>query len=313
MPGDVEQQLAALGRFWNKTIADVEASEIVSHGTPRSNPSVNGVNGVAAAPSPRRPHGIDPRTNGEATMIDLQISSPTDEHRNRPTRVLLAGLLAAAAVIAIVVVAIRDDEPASPADQPSTGVTVPGTTPQALFHRDLAPGTYHLGEVEETPIARILVTVGDGWGTIAPWAITKGVGQMLTFSRPERVFLDACHPFEGDHPGPLDTLDGLVTALIEQRGWAEVTTPTAISVDGYAGKAFQRTVPTDLRPCDGVFASWQGRLRLSDYPPGDTLTVWVLDLRGTIVVLESRVNLGQPAEAHEELAAILDSIRIVPE
>ncbi len=39
------------------------------------------------------------------------------------------------------------------------------------------------------------------------------------------------------------TLDGLVAALTEQQGWAEVTAPSDISIDGYAGNAFQRTAP----------------------------------------------------------------------
>ena len=71
----------------------------------------------------------------------------------------------------------------------------------------------------------------------------------MTFSRPDRVFLDACHPGDGYHPGPLTTLDGLVAALSEQGGWVDVTAPSDISVDGYAGKAFQRTAPADFSDC----------------------------------------------------------------
>ncbi len=54
---------------------------------------------------------------------------------------------------------------------------------------------------------------------------------------------------DGNHPGPVTTLDGLVAALSEQQGWAEVTAPSDISVDGYVGKAFQRTAPTDMSDC----------------------------------------------------------------
>ena len=39
----------------------------------------------------------------------------------------------------------------------------------------------------------------------------------------------------------MTTLDGLVAALSQQGGWANVTTPSDITVDGYAGKEFQRT------------------------------------------------------------------------
>ena len=50
MPVDVEQQLAALGKFWNETIAHVETSEIASHDTARSNRSVSGIDGLAPPP-----------------------------------------------------------------------------------------------------------------------------------------------------------------------------------------------------------------------------------------------------------------------
>ena len=55
---------------------------------------------------------------------------------------------------------------------------------------------------------------------------------------------------DGYHPGPVDTVDGLVAALSEQGGWADVTAPSDISIDGYFGKAFQRTAPADMSDCE---------------------------------------------------------------
>lgn len=264
-----------------------------------------------------------PFTEEEATMIDLETPSQTNEHRKGPKRVLLAGLLTAAAVVVIALVAIREEEPVSPANQPSTTATaLPTTPPQALFgtpDEQLAPGTYYVDVVDGAPTPQILVTVGAGWGSDGSWSIGKGEGQVMTFSRPDRVFVDACHPADGYHPGPLTTLDGLVTALSEQGGWVDVTTPSDISIDGYSGKAFQRTTPADFSACTTGgfypdFPSWENgsgtNLGWSYYPPGDSETVWVLDFDGTVIILETRVNAGQPAEAHAELAALLDSIRI---
>ena len=73
----------------------------------------------------------------------------------------------------------------------------------------------------------------------------------ITFSRPDEVYLDACHLDDGFHPGPVTTLDGLVAALGEQRGWVDVTAPSDISVDGYPGKTFQRTAPV-LSDCPNM-------------------------------------------------------------
>jgi hypothetical protein len=63
-------------------------------------------------------------TGEEATMIDLETPSETDDRQQRPKRFLVAGLLAAAAVVAIALVATRADN-ATPADQPSPTVTAP--------------------------------------------------------------------------------------------------------------------------------------------------------------------------------------------
>jgi hypothetical protein len=312
MARDVEQQLAALGTIWNETIVHVDMSEIVAHKPARGTPSINGIDGLAATPAADQPPGIYQFSEEEATVIELETPSQTDEHRAARKRVLVAGLMAAAAVVAIVLVAIRNDDPTSPADQPSPTVSVPPTLPpRALFgtaDERLAPGTYSLDEVEGTPTPRILVTIGDGWETFDDWGLRKDGGQAMTFNVPDRVFLDACRPHDGDHPGPLTTLDGLVTALREQGGWIDVTTPSDISIDGYAGKAFQRATPTDHSDCPHDLTSWTQTV----YEPGSTNTVWVLDLDGTVIVVETRVLAGQSAEAHAELAAMLDSIRIAP-
>jgi hypothetical protein len=63
----------------------------------------------------------------EPATIDLETPGGTDEHRRGSKRVLVAGLLAAAVVAAIALVAIRKDDPVSPADQPSPTETAPTT------------------------------------------------------------------------------------------------------------------------------------------------------------------------------------------
>src|SRR5687767_1444230 len=60
----------------------------------------------------------------ETTTIDLATSGSTIGHLKGPKRVVVASLVAAAAVVAIALVAIRADEPQVPADQPTPTVTV---------------------------------------------------------------------------------------------------------------------------------------------------------------------------------------------
>jgi hypothetical protein len=253
------------------------------------------------------------------TMIDLEAPSPTDDRRTWPRRAVLAGILAAASVVAIVLVVIRDD-PVSPADQPSPTVTAaPTVPPRPLFatmgEQDLQPGTYFVDEVAGRPTPRIFVTLGEGWRNEGGGLAIANEG-VVAFSRPEQVLADACHASEGWHPGPVTTLDGLVAALSEQAGWVDVTTPSDVTVSGYAGKTFQRTAPADFTGCNLAPARFRSWFPWGDgysyYEPNETETLLVLDLNGSIILINTRGTDRQDASALAGLAATVDTIRIEP-
>jgi hypothetical protein len=128
---------------------------------------------------------------------------------------------------------------------------------------------------------------------------------------------------------PRHSVDGFVTALMEQQGWAEVTEPSAISVDGYVGKAFQRTDRAVMSDCttvntaDATFESWEtadgGSVGSAGMPahlghidtPGQIESLWVLDIDGTVVVISTAPWPGQSGTAGPGFAyPVLDSIRI---
>ncbi len=101
-------------------------------------------------------------THTTMTLIDIE-PKPVEPSNGRRWTILLAS--AAAVVVAIAVVATRNDD-ATPADQPSPTVTVPPTVPpQPLPNKSgpLAPGTYYVDEVDGTPTPRIFATIGAGW------------------------------------------------------------------------------------------------------------------------------------------------------
>ncbi len=283
-------------------------------------------------------------------MIDVKTTDPTEPGQKRPMRVLVAGILAAAAaVVAIVFVASRDVDVVTPADEPSTTVTVPPAPPPiALASANpfdasvadfiaLAPGTYFVDEVDGTPTARIVFTIGAGWSYASGESVWQNNGYIFFSRRPGAVFLDACHPSDGYHPGPVATVDGLVAALSEQGGWADVTTPSDISVDGYAGKAFQRTAPAEISDCSTAVVGHSPRIRPGGIPgswpsfpswenedgslelnvAGEIETLWVLDIDGTVVVINTSLlrmtteaTAVPSAAARADFAAVLDSIRI---
>jgi hypothetical protein len=70
-----------------------------------------------------------------------------------------------------------------------------------------------------------------------------------------------------------------------------------------------------------AFRSWQreegdltpetgGNLAGSFYEQGEIETLWILDIDGTVVVINTRPFPEASGAAHAEFAAVLDSIRI---
>ena len=105
--------------------------------------------------------------------------------------------------------------------------------------------------------------------------------------------------------------------------------PTDISVDGYLGKTFQRTAPAVRSDCRNVLKghmrtpgaegrplrSWQSSIGPEGwggnyYEPGQLETLLVLDIDGTVVVINANLWAGTSAADRAEFADVLDSIRI---
>ena len=267
--------------------------------------------------------GPTPTASVDVTPIALEAPTPTDAHRNGYKRLAAACLLAAAAVLAIALVAIRTDNPVNPADQASPTVSVPPPVPpQALFGTPGAqfqPGTYFVDEVDAAPTARILITIGDGWINKADWGIRNNDAGFISFNRPGQVYSDSCQWTDGFHVGPLTTLDGMVAVLSEQGGWVDVTPPTDASVDGYPGMTFQRTAPADFTDCGKPSPSFRGWNSADGtglemyYEANEIEILRVLDLNGTMIVVSGKLKPGhQDAAARAALTAVFDSIRIEP-
>ena len=104
----------------------------------------------------------------------------------------------------------------------------------------------------------------------------------------------------------MTTLDGLVTALSEQQGWADVTAPTDITVNGYAGKRSNAPPQPTSRvatPSMLPFRSWE-----TDGVGGPDVFLTnrvrsrrfcVLDVNGTIII----INTVTPDDREDPAAA----------
>jgi len=210
---------------------------------------------------------------------------------------------------------------------PSAGPSIPGLPGTVMSPEMLTPGTYSVRpEILDAP--RVLVTVPAGWNGFG-FGISKddsmsqpGVG--ITFwGGSMYVYQDPCR-WESSRPsapvGP--SVDEMAAALSAQ-AMRNATAPTELTVDGFAGKAIELTVPADIAfapengfvDCDGrlEFRSWILEKGLSSYSlqaaPGQHDQVWIIDVNGTRVIIDASFYEATSATDMADLQAVLESIR----
>jgi hypothetical protein len=138
---------------------------------------------------------------------------------------------------------------------------------------------------------------------------------MITFFGDLYVYGDPCEWSTTRPDEPATTVDELVAALSAQAS-RDASEPVDVTVDGHAGKAITLHVPDDavFIECDrGTFGSW-GVPGADPAPyryhqdPGQIDNVWVVDVDGTLAVIDWAHYAGTPTEHVEELRAIVESI-----
>lgn len=128
------------------------------------------------------------------------------------------------------------------------------------------------------------------------------------------VYANACQ-WEGTllDRSEISSVDGVVAALTSQEG-LRVSTPSAVTVDGFAGTYLERRVPggTDTAQCD------LGQFRVYSSPGfgerylerGQLDLLWILDVDGVPLVIDAAIEAGTPAEVRAELLQMVDSVQI---
>ncbi len=202
-------------------------------------------------------------------------------------------------------------------DSPPTATSIP-----SLHSGGLGPGTYVVKTLDPDFDASYRITMDvpvgyeglpDGSGV----AKLGRIGQMaVTAWVIGDVFADPCR-WETTllDPPPVSSVDALVAALADQKG-LRVSTPTDITVDGFAGTYMERTVSvTNLADCDGVkFRTWldtEGGERYLE--PGQHDMLWIIDVDGVPLVIDA--SLGEAGTSAQDRAAhiqIAESVRIDP-
>jgi hypothetical protein len=202
----------------------------------------------------------------------------------------------------------------APSASPKPGsLTVSSTGPIPM-----GPGTYTAAD--PFPV-KLSFTLPAGWGgniggPYAVWlAQTQGSGE-VGFSILGSVYADPCH-YKGllaPQPGP--SVDDLANALANVPGLGSPT-PIGATLDRYTGKRLTLTAPASFAGCtlspDQAYRVWDLPLgATNDLVAGEQDRVWILQVGGQRIVIDTPEPPGQTAATKAEVQAILDSLTIAP-
>lgn len=242
--------------------------------------------------------------------------------------------LAAAAVLVVAFLGIRFLGPGSNVGE-SDASPSPTSIPQSFPNGgpNLSPGVY---AIDDPFPVRISFDVPEGWfswvsnADVAGLLVDNGVGDGasgwgVTFWIVDNVYADPCEPTSALDPALGPSVDDLVTALANLPGY-DATTPTDVTVSGFAGVELELTAPEYGEECP-THRTWSAAAfnEPRTMLPGETNRLQILDVDGVRLVIviveyahttELEVSQGIPfdPEAHladrVELRQIMDSIRI---
>ena len=269
---------------------------------------------------------------GPSTMADAAVQAALDEvHVTRQRRPWwpvwrlnpmentsrLWIVAAAAILIGVVGVAVLTRGSSPHVGNPATPVPSPIPIPSG----PLQPGTYLLPTDSFVP-ARVTVTVPEGWRNDG-WALYRPDSVMaLGFSTVYKTYLDPCHwQTSVNDIGP--TVDDLVAGLRGESG-RSVTAPVATTVAGYPAQRMDWSTPAslDATACDGgEYRTWVSpgptvtgtgidEPARYGYPSGSTGSIWVFDVDGVRLTMETVFPADQTAAQGAEMRAMIDSVRI---
>ena len=135
-------------------------------------------------------------------------------------------------------------------------------------------------------------------------------GASVTFTRGSWLFSEPCTPDDVGNPdvpvGP--SVDDFVNALVDHP-LLDVTAPVDVTLAGYSGKYLDLQVPDDIGDC---FRYRPINSHIYAQGPGQRWHMWILDVDGVRVLIETNDYAGTSAQRLAEEQAIIDSIEITP-
>ena len=201
----------------------------------------------------------------------------------------------------------------------STPAATPTATPRALTGTtsELQPGPHEIGAPFRV---RVNFTVPAGWQgeLLGPnlAILEKRDGSTgMAFQLFDIVLADPCDFDLGQLDPPVGRgVDDLAAAL-EDMPTIDVTSPVDVTVGGHDAKTLVLTAPTTIEGCT---LDPDGRLRIWEMPlgaehslaAGDRTRVWIVDVEGERLVIDTAERLGQRPVDTAEVQEILNSLRL---
>jgi hypothetical protein len=212
----------------------------------------------------------------------------------------------------------ESESPASPGTPSATPLSMPvggGDVDEAI-----EPGRYRIPK-SEWSAADFSVTFPAGWtvqyGHVYHQNDQKGETAEFYAIDLDEIFTDSCHG-EGIPKALRPGVDGLVTALLEQKG-PVATEPVETTVGGYPATRIDVKIPKrlDLTDCrladDGVLGLQLWYSAPADkyfvLQPTGSASIYILDMDGDRQVFLTQQFSPTPGD-RAEVQAVLDSIRV---
>ena len=250
-----------------------------------------------------------------------------EEQHHRAARRKKFGALAVAATIAVtalvVVIQARDEGAGTQsAGQPNGGSTSSAGEPiPALPAGSVDAGRYVFSSSDPALDAshRITIDVVDGYESFGGIAVVTDGGTVSTLAISD-VWADPCQ-WEGSllDRSAIASTDAVVAALASQDG-LRVSTPTAVTLDGFDATYMERRVPAqiDTSTCD--LGDNGGEFRVYGSPEfgerllkrGERQLLWIVDVDGVPLAIDATLDPAASAGVRAELVEMVESIEIDP-
>jgi hypothetical protein len=186
-------------------------------------------------------------------------------------------------------------------------------TPLAILDGPLTPGRYAVSRGYPEHPARFTFDVPEGWSGIlgAVWLTDKESrpphGATFGFGSGGSLYSEPCGapPPPDIEVGP--TVDDFANALADHP-LLDVTDPVDVTLGGYAGKYVDLQIPSDISACPTSYFPWEPGIYAQG--PGQRWHLWILDVDGVRVLVQSTDYAGTSAQDRAELEAMVDSLQI---